>query len=326
MNQNYILISLFVVALALLLLIIRTIHKSKNKAASLLNLQTHFSWGQQLRSLLSNKNAPTEILSGLESLLLQADVGPNTTGYILSQLQQNIKKWDLETCKMELTNILQKILNEAENKTRQCNKPEVILMVGVNGVGKTTTIGKLAHRFIHQEKKQVLLAAGDTFRAGAIAQLKVWAERNACAIVAQQEGSDAASVAFDAVTSGLAKQMDIVLIDTAGRLQSKSNLMEELKKVKRVIGKAKEGAPEQTYLVIDAVTGQNALSQAREFHEAVGLTGIILTKWDSTAKGGMVLAIAHELQLPIIYVGLGEKIEDIQIFNMKKFIQQLIDE
>jgi fused signal recognition particle receptor len=197
------------------------------------------------------------------------------------------------------------------------------MMVGVNGVGKTTTIGKLAARF-QREGKGVMLAAADTFRAGAMEQLKVWAARVGASFLAQQEGADPAAVAFDAVQSAASKGLDAVIVDTAGRLHTKTNLMEELKKVQRVIGKAMPGAPHEVWLVVDATQGQNALLQAREFHQALGLTGIVLSKLDGTAKGGIVVAISDELELPIRYVGVGERLEDLQPFFPQDFVNALL--
>jgi len=205
------------------------------------------------------------------------------------------------------------------------SQPYTILMVGVNGVGKTTTIGKLAKK-LQNDGFSVLLAAGDTFRAAAIEQLQVWGERNRIAVIAQQNGADSASVIYDAIQAGRARQVDVVIADTAGRLHTQSNLMEELKKIKRVMAKVDESAPHEVLLVVDASTGQNALNQAVQFHEAVGVTGLILTKLDGTAKGGIVFAIARRLGLPIRFIGVGESIEDLREFDAAEFIVALLDE
>jgi fused signal recognition particle receptor len=203
-------------------------------------------------------------------------------------------------------------------------KPTVFLMVGVNGAGKTTTIGKLAHKFIAQGKVPVL-AAGDTFRAAAVEQLKVWGERNNCTVISDKDGADPASVAFNAVNSAVSKGADVLLVDTAGRLQNRVNLMEELIKINRVIGKAKEGAPHETIIVIDANNGQNALTQAKQFSGAVKVTGIIVTKLDGSAKGGVLIGIAKELGLPVYLVGVGEKIEDLRPFDPNEFVDALFE-
>jgi fused signal recognition particle receptor len=202
--------------------------------------------------------------------------------------------------------------------------PFVILMVGINGAGKTTTIGKLAHRF-QQDGKKVMLAAGDTFRAAAVEQLQTWGERNDIAVIAQQQGADSASVIFDALQSARSRDIDVLIADTAGRLHTQSNLMEELKKIKRVMGKLDEQAPHEVMLVVDAGTGQNALNQAQEFHNTVGLTGITLTKLDGTAKGGIVFAIARQLNIPLRFIGVGEGIENLREFDAKEFVDALFD-
>ena len=203
--------------------------------------------------------------------------------------------------------------------------PYVILMVGVNGVGKTTTIGKLAKKF-QQEGKSVMLAAGDTFRAAAVEQLQVWGERNSVPVIAQHTGADSASVIFDAIQAAKARNVDVLIADTAGRLQNKSNLMEELKKVTRVMKKLDDSAPHETMLVVDAGTGQNALSQASLFNEAVGLTGITLTKLDGTAKGGIVFALAQQMQIPIRFIGVGEQVDDLRPFDADQFTKALFDQ
>ncbi len=219
---------------------------------------------------------------------------------------------------------LLKLLTDELQIKNSSEIPKVILVVGINGVGKTTTIGKLAKRFRSKGEK-VLLAGADTFRAGAVSQLKVWAERVGAQTLSQNDGADPAAVSYDAVKAASARGMEVVMIDTAGRLHTKINLMEEMKKIKRVIAKAKENAPHEVFLVVDATTGQNALMQAREFNEALGLTGIILTKLDGTAKGGIVVAIHDELKIPIRYIGVGERIDDLKEFNAKELVDALLN-
>ena len=268
-----------------------------------------------------------ELLEELEETLLIADVGMQTTSFILDDLKREVSqnrirenKEVLEQLKQRMTHVLsqnQKPLAFSEHQ------PFVILVVGVNGSGKTTTIGKLARHW-KQEGKKVLLAAGDTFRAAAIDQLQVWADRSGISCISQKIGADPSAVAYDAVQAGLARGMDIVLIDTAGRLQTNTNLMEELKKIKRVIGKILPGAPHETLLVLDATIGQNSISQARLFNEALEVDGLVMTKLDGTAKGGVLFNITDDLKLPIRFVGVGEKPEDLQEFNPESFVEALI--
>jgi fused signal recognition particle receptor len=268
-----------------------------------------------------------ELFSQLEEILLSADVGVKTTQKLLKYLYEDIShsgKQDIRLLKHFLKQQLIKILiaDEMPHQT-PTEPPRVILLVGINGVGKTTTIAKLAKKFRAKGDK-VLLACADTFRAGAISQLKIWAERVGAHTLSQREGADPAAVAYDAVKAATARGIDVAIIDTAGRLHTKVNLMEEMKKIKRVVAKAKEGAPHEIYLVIDATTGQNALAQAREFHEALGLTGLILTKLDGTAKGGIVVGIRDELKVPIHYIGVGERLDDLREFNAKEFVEALL--
>ena len=268
-----------------------------------------------------------ELLEELEETLLIADVGMQTTSFILDDLKREVSqnrirenKEVLEQLKQRMTHVLsqnQKPLAFSEHQ------PFVILVVGVNGSGKTTTIGKLARHW-KQEGKKVLLAAGDTFRAAAIDQLRVWADRSDIPCISQKSGADPSAVAYDAVQAGLAREMDLVLIDTAGRLQTNTNLMEELKKIKRVIGKVLPGAPHETLLVLDATIGQNSISQARLFNEALEVDGLVMTKLDGTAKGGVLFNITDDLKLPIRFVGVGEKPEDLQEFNPQTFVEALI--
>ncbi|MBI2336456.1 MAG: signal recognition particle-docking protein FtsY [Deltaproteobacteria bacterium] len=282
-------------------------------------------WGGKLAQLFSGQTKKREeIHAELEALLLSADVGVAVTQRVLTALQERKLEPTLTNYKTALKEILLEILKIPENFVQsQTVSTQVILVVGVNGVGKTTTIAKLARSY-QQQNKKVLLVAADTFRAGATDQLKVWGERLSCPVVSQQEGADPGAVAFDGVKSGLAKKIDFVLIDTAGRLHSKINLMEELKKVKRVVGKAMEGAPHEIYLVVDATSGQNVLQQARLFHEAMQLTGVILTKWDSTAKGGSIFSVTQEIGVPVCYLGVGEKMTDLMEFNPHDFVDKLL--
>jgi len=258
-----------------------------------------------------------------------ADVGVEATTSIISQLEDRINEEKLdsgEAVQAALREILADLLVGVEQplELKSDKKPTVILMVGVNGVGKTTTIGKLAKRY-QSEGKRVMLAAGDTFRAAAVEQLQVWGERNNVPVVAQHTGADSASVLFDALQSAQAKGVDVLIADTAGRLQNKDNLMQELQKVVRVMQKIDPSAPHEVMLVLDAGTGQNAVSQARLFGEAVGVTGISLTKLDGTAKGGIIFAIAKQFGLPIRFIGVGEQIDDLRPFEAKAFVDALFD-
>jgi len=268
-----------------------------------------------------------DLFDELEEQLLIADIGVPTTNKIIKNLTEHASRKQLQDAellyqqlKVEMAEILKPVAQPLVIDTTK--KPYVILMVGVNGVGKTTTIGKLARKF-QNEGKSVMLAAGDTFRAAAVEQLQVWGERNNIPVVAQSTGSDSASVIFDAMQSAAARNIDILIADTAGRLQNKNNLMDELKKIVRVMKKYDETAPHEIMLTLDAGTGQNAISQAKLFDEAVGLTGISLTKLDGTAKGGVIFAIADQFNLPIRYIGVGEKIEDLREFNAEEFIEAL---
>ncbi|WP_225999238.1 signal recognition particle-docking protein FtsY [Paenibacillus sp. BJ-4] len=277
--------------------------------------------------MIRRKKIDEEFYEELEEILIGADVGVNTVMNLIEDLRVEVKKRKIEDAS-ELQPVLSEKLSELlrgnDNSQLQMstNGITVILFVGVNGVGKTTTIGKLAHRF-KQEGKKVLLAAGDTFRAGAIEQLEVWGQRAGVEVIKQQSGSDPAAVMFDAVQAAKQRQVDVLLCDTAGRLQNKSNLMEELNKIFRVIQREIPDAPHEVLLVLDATTGQNALNQAKLFGEKSGVTGLVLTKLDGTAKGGIVVAIRQELNLPVKLVGLGEKIEDLQPFDSEQFVHAL---
>lgn len=278
---------------------------------------------------LGNKAIDDQVLEELETRLLLADVGVEATGAIIQRLTERISRsqlTDIEALLQALREEMLAILNPCSQALRisQDHRPYVILVVGVNGVGKTTTIGKLTKR-LQTEGKSLMLAAGDTFRAAAVEQLQVWGERNRIPVIAQQSGADSASVVFDAVQAAQARKLDVLIADTAGRLHTQTNLMEELKKIKRVIGKIDATAPHEIMLVLDATTGQNALAQALEFHKAIGLSGIALTKLDGTAKGGIVIAIAKRLGIPIRFIGVGEDIEDLREFNAEEFVTALLN-
>ncbi|MBE3466831.1 signal recognition particle-docking protein FtsY [Enterobacter cloacae complex sp. I1] len=289
-------------------------------------LKTKENLGSGFISLFRGKKIDDDLFEELEEQLLIADVGVETTRKIITNLTEGASRKQLRDAealygllKDEMGEILAKVdepLN-IEGKT-----PFVILMVGVNGVGKTTTIGKLARQF-EQQGKSVMLAAGDTFRAAAVEQLQVWGQRNNIPVIAQHTGADSASVIFDAIQAAKARNVDVLIADTAGRLQNKSHLMEELKKIVRVMKKLDEDAPHEIMLTIDASTGQNAISQAKLFHEAVGLTGIALTKLDGTAKGGVIFSVADQFGIPIRYIGVGERIEDLRPFKADDFIEAL---
>lgn len=273
------------------------------------------------------KKIDEEFYEELEEILIGADVGVNTVMKLIDDLRSEVRKRKIEDA-TDLQPILSEkligLLRAEENKGLQMNADgiTVILFVGVNGVGKTTTIGKMAHRFKQQGKK-VLMAAGDTFRAGAIEQLEVWGERVGVDVIKQQSGADPAAVMFDAVQAAKQRGVDVLLCDTAGRLQNKTNLMEELNKIFRVIQREIPGAPHEVLMVLDATTGQNALSQAKLFGAKSGVTGLVLTKLDGTAKGGIVIAIRQELNLPVKYIGLGEKMDDLQEFDSEQFVHAL---
>ena len=267
-----------------------------------------------------------DVIEALEIELLMADVGVATTKIIIDQLiEAHPRKSavDVDAVMATLTALLVATLSDNDHPLNQpTDGPLVILVVGVNGAGKTTTIGKLAHRYL-SEGQTVMLAAGDTFRAAAVEQLQAWGERNNVPVIAQHTGADSASVLFDALTAARARNVDVLLADTAGRLNNKAHLMEELEKIVRVIKKADPSAPHETLLVLDSGTGQNAVSQAREFDAAVGVTGIALTKLDGTAKGGVVFAIGQQTKRPIRYIGIGEGIEDLRPFNAREFVDAL---
>ena len=297
--------------------------------------KTRQSFTESLASLvLGRKEIDDDLLDDLEMILLTADVGIDATDRIIKNLTEQVSRKELKDPEALITALksqLQAIIDpmssplEIDEHLAKGQGPFVILMVGINGVGKTTTIGKLAKKY-QLEGKSVMLAAGDTFRAAAVEQLQTWGERNNVPVMAQKTGADSAAVIFDAIQSAKAKKIDVLIADTAGRLHTQSNLMEELKKVKRVIAKVDDTAPHEVMLVIDAGTGQNALNQAQQFQEAVDVSGITLTKLDGTAKGGIVFALAEQRQIPIRFIGVGESIDDLRTFNSKSFTEALFDQ
>jgi len=275
--------------------------------------------------LVSFGKIDEELFEELEEILVASDVGINTTMRIIEDLKKSVKEKKI-TNPADVKNLLKEnianILGDGEAKLDIEPSPAVIMVIGVNGVGKTTSIGKIAH-LLKSEGKKVLLAAADTFRAAAIDQLEVWASRTGVDIIKHSEGSDPAAVVFDAIQSAKAKKVDVLICDTAGRLHTKKNLMEELKKISRVIEREMPNAKKETLLVLDATTGQNAISQAKTFKEAANISGLVLTKLDGTAKGGIVIAIKSELDIPVKLIGVGEKIDDLQYFNSREFAEAL---
>lgn len=292
--------------------------------------KTRNSFSEKVNDLVARyRKVDEDFFEELEEILIQADVGFETVMELVDELKMEVKRRNIQD-PSEMQDIISEklveIYQDGEEALSKMNIQDdgltVILMVGVNGVGKTTTIGKLAYKY-KQEGKKVLLAAGDTFRAGAIDQLEVWGERVGVEVIKQSEGSDPAAVIYDAVQAAKSRGVDILLCDTAGRLQNKVNLMKELEKVKRVIEREIPGAPHEVLLVLDATTGQNALVQAKTFKESTDVTGIVLTKLDGTAKGGIVLAIRKELKIPVKFVGLGEKMDDLQEFDPEQYVYGL---
>jgi fused signal recognition particle receptor len=289
-------------------------------------LKTKNSIVERVQTTLLNRKIDQSVVEEIEEILIASDVGAVAAGQIISALSEKIRTGEIA----DVDNVMAALREEMASMLGDfkpielTEKPYVILMIGVNGAGKTTTIGKLAARF-RAEGKSVLLAAGDTFRAAAIEQIDLWAQRTGADIVKHQNGSDPAAVAFDAVEAAKHRGSDVVIIDTAGRLHTQSPLMEELKKVDRVIKKACPGAPHEKLLVIDATTGQNAIRQAAIFNEAVGLTGIALTKLDGTAKGGVIFAIRKELDIPVKLIGVGEGIDDLRDFDPQEFVKALFE-
>jgi fused signal recognition particle receptor len=278
------------------------------------------------RLIFGKKTIDLDLLDELEEVLITSDLGVHTAQVLLGKVTEKIKRQELKDpakLREQLQEEVERLLSiQAEPLDFQAARPFVIMVIGVNGVGKTTTIGKLAHQF-KQDGMKVMLVAADTFRAAAVEQLSLWAERVEVPIIRQKSGSDPSAVVFDAVEAAVARDMDVVILDTAGRMHTKVNLMEELKKVQRVLQKKMPGAPHQILLVLDASTGQNALSQARLFKEGIGVTGLVLTKLDGTAKGGIVVAICDELKLPVRYIGIGETLEDLRPFDPEEFTRAL---
>ena len=318
-----------------------TTDESRAESEELPEPQSKISFGQRMRSALSRtgegigslflgtKVIDETLLEELETSLIMADVGIETTTKIIAELTKQLDRKSLKdgaALKDALHEILLNKLAACEGEINfdGCEKPFVMFVVGVNGVGKTTTIGKLASR-LKRQGKSVMLAAGDTFRAAAVEQLQVWGERNAVPVIAQHTGADSASVVFDGIQAAKSRGADVIIADTAGRLHNKSNLMEELKKVKRVASKIDEHAPHEILLVLDAGTGQNAVAQMSEFNQVVGVTGIALTKLDGTAKGGIIFALADKFSVPIRYIGVGEGLDDLQPFNASEFVQALLN-
>lgn len=291
--------------------------------------KTRESFTYQMDALfLGKKEIDTNLLDSLEELLITADLGVDTSEELIRYARKKVKRKELTD-----PNSLKDILKEEIKKLILANEadatlvmpksgPFVIMVIGVNGVGKTTTIGKIAHKF-KQSGSSVMLVAADTFRAAAVSQLKIWGERNDVPVISQHEGADPSSVVFDALTSAVADGVDVVIVDTAGRMHTKENLMEELKKIKRVIGKKLRGAPHEVMLVIDATTGQNGISQARLFDAAVDITGLTLTKLDGTSKGGIVANICRDIKVPIRFIGIGEQMDDLRDFDAKEFVDAL---
>jgi fused signal recognition particle receptor len=287
------------------------------------------SLARDLSDWLPGRKIDADLLEELELRLLTADVGLPATERILADLRKRVARNELADLDALLRALRQNIADMLRPVAKpwiipSTPKPFVVLVVGVNGSGKTTSIGKLAHRLSHDEGRQVVLAAGDTFRAAAVEQLQVWGERNGVPVIAQATGADPAAVVFDAYSAAKARGADVLLADTAGRLQTQTHLMDELRKVKRVLGRQDAAAPHEVLLVLDASQGQNALNQARLFHEAVGVTGLVITKLDGSAKGGIVIAIATELGIPLRFVGIGESINDFGIFDVDDFVDALI--
>ncbi|MFH1829706.1 MAG: signal recognition particle-docking protein FtsY [Pseudomonadota bacterium] len=320
MNYNhYIIIALgAVILVSLAILIVRGRKSERSRDTLTVTKGTGIPLRRRIGHLFGHKNISDEFWSELEATLIQADAGLNVTERLLTSARGLGTTEDVKRC------IAEEMISMLSKNTEVVrSKPLVTLVLGVNGVGKTTTIAKLAKHNM-DEGKRVLLVACDTFRAAAVEQLSLWASSIGCEVVSQAMGADAAAVAFDGVTKACAKDFDAVILDTAGRLHTKSNLMEELKKIDRVIGRALPGAPHEKLLVIDATVGANGLAQASEFNKALGLTGAIVTKLDGTAKGGVVLAVASELGIPIAHIGVGEKIEDLRPFDAKEYVEAIL--
>jgi len=287
--------------------------------------KTRKDLSDRIGSLVLGEKIDEAFLDELEEALISSDAGAQTASAVLADLKERFQRNELSSpaqVRERLKQILFETLSSSFSPFSLTSSPYTILMIGVNGTGKTTTIGKLAHRLRH-EGKSVILAAADTFRAAASEQLSIWGERAGIPVIKHREGADPGAVVFDAVSAARARAADVLIVDTAGRLHTKSNLMEELKKAKRIMSREIPGAPHEVLLVLDANTGQNALVQAKMFNEALGITGIVLTKLDGTAKGGIVFAISRELSIPVKFVGIGEAIEDLRDFDPKEFVEAL---
>jgi fused signal recognition particle receptor len=288
--------------------------------------KTRKNISDRIGSLVLGEKIDEAFLEELEEALIASDVGSQTAALVLTDLKERFNRNELSSpdqVRERLKQVLVEILAARPASLSLTAAPSVVLIIGVNGTGKTTTIGKLAHR-LRGEGKKVMLAAADTFRAAAAEQLSIWGERNSVPVVKHKEGADPGAVVFDAIAAAKARGIDVLLVDTAGRLHTKSNLMEELKKVQRIVAREVPGAPHETLFVLDATTGQNAFAQAKTFHQAIGVTGIVLTKLDGTPKGGIVFAINKELGLPVKFVGIGEGIEDLKAFDPKEFVEALL--
>lgn len=300
----------------------------KRLHSSLSKTRKSFAGGLD-RLFLGKREITPELLDELEEILFTSDIGVSTTQELIDTVREKVARKELQDPgKLKLA-LRERILSfleipEQETPALALEKPQIIMVVGVNGVGKTTTIAKVAHLF-KEQGKEVMLVAADTFRAAAVEQLAIWGERAGVEVIKQKTGADPSAVVFDAMSAAVSRNVDVVLIDTAGRLHTKRNLMDELKKIHRVTGKKMPGAPHQVWLVLDATTGQNAISQAEIFHKELGITHVILTKLDGTAKGGIVVGISHQLQLPIKFIGIGEKMDDLRPFDAADFVQAIFD-
>ncbi len=289
--------------------------------------KTHQGLVSKIDQLIAGKKKiDDDLLAELEEILITSDIGVKTTQELLHNVAVKVQRKELEDAELLKKNLQEQmlhILSQQENPLNlSATRPFVIMVIGVNGTGKTTTIGKMAQKFKAQGKS-VLLVAADTFRAAAIEQLEIWGQRAGCDVIKQKSGSDPSAVVFDGLKAAKSRGIDVVIVDTAGRLHTKVNLMEELKKVKRIMGREIPGAPHEILLVLDATTGQNSISQAKMFNQAVGVTGIALTKLDGTAKGGILIAISDELKIPLRYIGIGEKLDDLREFNARDFVEAL---
>ncbi|MBU1207628.1 MAG: signal recognition particle-docking protein FtsY [Proteobacteria bacterium] len=289
--------------------------------------KTHQGLVSKIDQLIAGKKKiDDDLLAELEEILITSDIGVKTTQELLHNVAVKVRRKELEDADLLKKNLQEQmlhILSQQENSLKlSAARPFVIMVIGVNGTGKTTTIGKMAQKFKAQGKS-VLLVAADTFRAAAIEQLEIWGQRAGCEVIKQKSGSDPSAVVFDGLKAAKSRGMDVVIVDTAGRLHTKVNLMEELKKVKRIVEREIPGAPHEILLVLDATTGQNSISQAKMFNQAVGVTGIALTKLDGTAKGGILIAISDELKIPLRYIGIGEKVDDLRDFNARDFVEAL---